>query len=130
MQVSNAVLTVVGGGVFHVIDQGLNVVAGRGGQGQGLRIQPHVVVGLGDATGVAGAAAGVEHLAASIDFAIAEGHLCAGGVCRNRQGLSIPLGRLSRRDNGQTDQHRDKDQKALQGPSQGREHRGHEGKGV
>ena len=128
MQVGNAVLTVIRGGVLHVVHQGVDVVAGWCGQGQGLGIEAHVLVGLGDATGVAGAAAGVEHLAAGVDLLLAEGHLSALRVAWNGEGLGIPSNRLCRGRHHQPDQHGNQDEKSLQGSLQCGEKRGHEGR--
>ena len=96
MQVGNAVFTVVGRGVLQVIHKRRNVVSGWSGQSKRFSIQAHILVGLRDAAGVAGAAAHVEHLPSCLDFLLTEGDQGAIAISWNRKDLGIPLGGLGR----------------------------------
>ena len=100
MQVGDAVLPVIGRGVLEVIHERRNVVTGGCGQRKRFSIQAHILVGFGDAAGVAGAAADVEHLPPCLDFLFTEGDQGAIAVSWHREDLGIPLGGLG----GGTDQ--------------------------
>ena len=92
VHIGNRVFAVVGRRVLHVVDEGLDVVARRSGQGQGLGVKPHVLVGLGDTACVAFPAAVVEQLASGFDLLFVEGHLGAIRGGRHGELISAPLG--------------------------------------
>jgi len=73
MQISDAVLPVIGRWVLDVIHECGNVVTDWSGQRKRFSIQANILVGFGDAAGVACAAADVEYFSSCLDFLLTEG---------------------------------------------------------
>ena len=114
MQIGDAVLPVIGRGVLDVIHECRNVVTDRSGQRKRFCIQSHILVGFGDAAGVAGAAAHVEHLPSCLDFLLTEGDQGAIAISWNSKDLGIPLGGLGGGADQQSKQHWQGDQQSIQ----------------